>query len=132
MAFGGTLVTTAASADPTAAATVVTSIGGTLAARVGAPDATGAAADSGILTTAAPAVNQNPIPSTFFKGRGLWVAGDENLVSIDFFDPDGVAAATGSAVHVFSKSIVSGNLVIGFHNKGAGASGALNIQLSYK
>ncbi len=129
MAFGGV----AAPDVPGVTGAVVGTcrVGGlTLAARVGAPDATGAAADSGVFTTGTPTANQNQLPATFGPGAGNWVAGQDAHVQVTGLenDPDGPAAAAGgSFAHLFSKSISGGNLVVVVHNKGSVATGALDI-----
>ena len=126
MAFGGT-VTSFNPGVSGALSGFVKIKGGTLAARIGAPDIT--AADTGQMTTAAVAANQNAIPVDFGRGRGNWVAGDDDNISIVINDPS--SAATGSDVHWASTAITAGNLVITVHNKGTVISGALDIAITW-
>lgn len=98
----------------------------TLAARVGAPDP--AAADTGQFTTGTPGVNQTQAPAQFGKGAGNWVAGDENTVEVVVNTPEDDITA-GSIAYASDISVVGGDLVITVHNRGAGATGSLDIRL---
>jgi len=137
MAFGGAQVNNtlpapaqnvAGGVDPN----YVAFTGLTLAARVGAPDITGAAADSGVFTTAAAGANQNQIPTNFGRTQGNWSALDLQAIQVLIVDPDGAAAAAGSFVHEVSVTLSGADILVLLHNKGAGPSGSLTVQLSYR
>lgn len=127
MAFGGAATTVTPGDSSTSARYAYARITGlTLAARAGAPDP--AAADTGQFTTGTPAANQTQAPAQFGRGAGNWTADDANLVEVLANAPaDNITA--GSIVYPSSVSVVDGNLVITIHNRGAGASGALDIRL---
>jgi hypothetical protein len=123
MAFGGVQVNSSG-------ANALRITGLTLAARVGAPDLTGAAADSGVLVTNTVGANQNQIPIAFGKGQGNWVAGDDAKVIIIPNDPDGTATATGSFVHLASTSISTQSTTIAAASNGIDLTqigGILNV-----
>lgn len=139
MAFGGALV--AIPAPPAGEGPQqfnMQLLGLTLAARAGAPDIT--AADTGELVTAAPVANQTAIPTTFGKGRGNWVDGDQHLVRAYVASmadtAQGVAGET-PLPHVVPQTnlpvafVAGGNLSVIIHNRGAQATGALQIVLEY-
>lgn len=129
MAFAGTQTNVLMNATPGVKNGRVSITGLTLAARVGAPDPTGVAADSGLLGTVA-AANTNVIPDDFGPGPGNWDATLMANIGIEIDDPDGTAAATASDAHVFSRTLASGNVSICIHNRGAGALPACRINLS--
>jgi hypothetical protein len=108
-------------------------IGLMLGPRVGAPNP--AAADTGILTTAAPAVNESPLPAIFGRGRGKWRP--EDLFALDItVSAAGDAPLVGGAnagpdVYVVIGSIINGDIYFTFHNRGASGSGVLFIKMRY-
>jgi len=127
MAFGGA-ATTVTPGDTSASARYPYAriTGLTLAARVGAPDIT--AADTGQLTTGTPVANQTQAPAQFGRGAANWVAADANLVEAVINAPaDNITA--GSICYVSEQTVTAGELVVTFHNRGAGASGATDIRL---
>lgn len=126
MAFGGVQVNTPPSGSPNLPSFMQIT-GLTLAARVGAPAP--AAADTGVLTTAAAAVNENGIPSNFGLGRGNWTANAVSQVVVTVQDPSDVNPS--SDVHQASKALVGNDLVITLHNRGTVVSGSLEIQLDF-
>lgn len=140
MAFGGAIA--AIPAAPTGEGPQQKSmqlIGLTLAAFVGAPDI--AAADTGELVTATAVANQNQIPTTFGKGPGNWLSGDESLVRVHAFDMGSATQGVSGQVpypHPVAQGglpvafVVGGNLSILLHNKGLQACGALVVYLEYK
>lgn len=112
---------------------------GTLGLRVGAPAI--AAADTGELTTGAPAANQNGISDRLGPGRGFWAAEDADRIRI--LINDGNQAAQGGAGQtslvsfvtagaLASPRVVGGNLEVTFHNRGAQASGTIHILIVYR
>ncbi len=130
MAFGG--AQTDNKGGPTNAGTfqiadLITGL--TLAARVGVFDATGAAADSGILTTKqGPPANSNSLPTGFGRGPGKWQTTDANFIDVTIFDGTDSGGGAVSNVTVSSIAVTSGDLVIGFHSRSAGAAtGPLTI-----
>lgn len=127
MAFGGVaVVVTPGDTSTTARYAYARITGLTLAARVGAPDIT--AADTGQFTTGTPVANQNQAPAQLGPGAGAWVAGQDGLVEIAVNAPaDNITA--GSIAYVVSTAITAANLVITVHNRGAGATGALDIRI---
>ena len=95
-----------------------------LTARAGAPSA--AATDTGVLTTAAPAVNENGLSQNLGPGRGNWTQADVDGTIVQIEDDQD--AADHVAAYVFSKALVGGNLVITVHNRdGTNALDVLNI-----
>lgn len=98
----------------------------TLAARAGAPDP--AAADTGQFTTGTPGANQTQAPAQFGRGAGNWTAGDENTVEVIINAPEDDITA-GSIAYASEIAVVGGELVVTIHNRGAGATGALDIRL---
>lgn len=132
MAFGGVLSSSTPGSASGAKAAITRMSGVTLGARLGA--ASIAAADTGELTSGTPAANQNQLPATFGRGSGNWVAGDEDLVTVDIDDPNanaqGVTGQT-SIAYVSSLSVVGGQLVLRLHNRGGMATGSLTIKLTF-
>lgn len=126
MAFGGVATEFVPGSQGASAKPAYVRITGlTLAARVGAPSI--AAADTGQFTTGTPVANQNQLTVNFGRGAGNWVAGDENLVECIVNAPaDDITA--GSIAYVVAVGVVAGNLVTTLHNRGAGATGALDIK----
>lgn len=101
----------------------------TLAGRAGAFDVT--AVDSGALTTdQTPPADHDAIDPGFGPGEGNWTQEDVDRVQVSVIDGDDTALATGSVVHLVSKVLLAGDLVVNFHNKGVGASGDLVIGLN--
>lgn len=111
----------------------------TLAARAGAPAP--AAADTGELTTAAPAANQHGLPLNFGKGRGNWLESDLAFFR-DVRSPRADAALVGGAnagpdIHLSAKGFtpgpdgVHGDWLFQFHNRGAAASGVMEIGIEF-
>lgn len=88
--------------------------------------------DSGALTTdQTPPADTNAIAANFGPGEGNWTQADVDLVQVHIQDPDDAAIPVGgSVVGCVSKALVGGNLVLNFHNKGVGVSGALVIGLN--
>jgi hypothetical protein len=133
MAFGSTSTDrTQGRATDGAFQNMYRSEGLTLAAYAGAPSA--AAADTGVLTTATPAANQNGIPSYFGKGRGNWEDGDQHRV-LAFVEATTATAQDGDGkvpqAYVVSLAITSGDLVVTVHNRGLAATGACRITLLF-
>jgi len=98
-----------------------------LAARVGAPDPSGAAADSGVLVSAVAILNQNQIPANFGPGpgvppaAGLWTQAQLDNLQVIICNPDGTALAAASNIQCVSRTLSAGNITLVFHNNGAGA-----------
>ncbi len=124
MAFGGVLV----NFTPTAGgATFSRTTDATLAARAGAPNIT--ATDTGQLTTGTPVANQDQLPVNLGPGAGNWVADHLNKAKVTVSAVDNITA--GSIVYMSAKAITGSNLVVTIHNRGAGATGALEIYVEF-
>ena len=108
--------------------------GQTLDAFVATPPAI-ANNDTGRLTSAAPAADEDGINPDFGPGRGNWRAGDQHRVAVEIADGNVVSqggAGQTSLVDRFALSIVNNDLVIDFFNRGQQDSGSLAITLRYR
>ena len=142
---------------------VIAYVGAGLGARAGVFNTNGAAAaaDSGALTSAAPLATQHGLPLNFGPGRGRWTPTDLMRLRVEIYDPMDAAAATN--IHVALMRVTNdptqtgpantwtvdyepglligqagvppaaGDLVVGIHNRGAGASGGqgFSVRLVY-
>lgn len=123
MAFGGAAVVVHTSRN----LHEITGI--TLAANVGAFDATGVAADSGLLTTdltTTPA-GAVTVPTTFGPGEGAWTAAEAAAVQASVEDS---SATANTRVAVAQKALVGADLQVGVHSLEVGAAGALRVRLN--
>lgn len=128
MAFAGTQANSLPNTTTSYRNTSVSVTGLTLLARAGAPDP--AAGDTGVLVTGTAAANQNALPAGFGPGAGNWTASDIATLMVELDDSDSTANATASHVHVVSRALSSGNLVLTLHNRGAGAVGATGLRIN--
>jgi hypothetical protein len=104
--------------------------GGTLAAYANVT-VDGSAADTGILTTAAPAANQHGIPANFGPGRGNWTVQDAQRLLISKLETQIAAPVTGGTVEIIELGFPSGNLTMVFKNLGPNAIDIVGVRLRY-
>ncbi len=128
MAFGAAPTANIPGATGARLGSATVTIATALLARAGAPDIT--ATDTGQLTTGTPGANQHQLPPTFGRGVGNWTAGDENDVIVNFETTDDITA--GSTVYMSTKAVVSSNLVVTIHNRGAGVTGTIRINFDLR
>ena len=130
MAFIGVQVDTLPNSSLSAKNGLCTISGLSIAAFVGAPDPTGAAADSGVFVSGVPAVNQNALPANFGPGAGHWDAAWLQALEAQVVNPDPASLVLGSSVELAIKTLVGSDIVLTFHNRGAGVSPAMSIDIS--
>lgn len=111
----------------------------TLAANVGAFDPTGAAADSGLISSNNGAIDPVPanttsLPAGFGPGEDNWSQEDADALEVLLNDAGALASALSYSVTLVANvnplppgvSKTNSNVVIGVHNRGAAAAGPID------
>lgn len=141
MAFGGAATFTFQQ-SASRGTLFLTDTGQTLAANVGAFDATGAANDSGLLNSnngdidAVPA-NTTSLPADFGPGEDNWTADDVAALLVNLTDTGATASilswrcALIANVNPLPAGVTkaNANVRVGIHNKGAGAASGIVVRL---
>lgn len=142
MAFGGTPAFLAAGARTGQSRHLISELTGvTLAANVGAIDPTGAAADTGALTSNTGAIdavpaNHSSLPAAFGKGPDDWTQADVDAVTIVLEDGSAGVTKLQTAKALVANvgaapagsMISNANMQLLVHNLGAGAAGAIKLR----
>jgi len=92
---------------------------------------TGAADDTGILTTAAAGTDEHGLPANFGPGRGNWTLQDIARLTVDVRTTDPTPAVSQPPVSVVGLTVSTGDLVITCKNQNTVAPAAITVKLRY-